>query len=102
MPEEKSNITRILKIENIVIERDRYNYTVSELQEAKKGANAGELVQRGQSYHPTLEQALMNVRERLRCIEYKEMLDDDITALIEALGKADSRMELIIKGLKGE
>lgn len=89
---EKSNIVRVLSIENIVVDRDRYNYTVSELQEVKKGVNAGEIMQRMQTYHPTLPQALMNVRERLRSAEYTKS-SNDIEGLIEAVEKADERME---------
>ncbi len=99
---EKSNITRILQIENIVVERDRYNYTVSVLQEAKKGENAGELVQRGHSYHPSINQALTEVRERLRASEYEKMHVDNIDCLLEAMKNADAKIERLINGLRRE
>ncbi len=89
---EKSNITRILQFENIVVERDKYNYTVSELHEAKKGQQAGELVQRNQSYHPSLNHALLNVRERVRAQEYNQMEGDSVDSLIKAVNDADEKM----------
>ena len=88
--------TKILQIENICIDRDSNNYTVSELLESMKGANAGELVQRGQTYYPSLKLALMNVRERLRGIEYGKMKDSQIVTLIKALENADIKMENLI------
>ena len=99
---EKANIVRILKVENIVIERDRYNYTVSELQKAKKGANAGELVQRMHTYHPSLETALMNVRERIRGAEYSKMNKDDLSSLIGSLAVADRKIKDVIKEIVGK
>jgi len=88
--------TKILQIENICLDRDSNNYTVSELIESMKGANSGELVQRGQTYYPTLKLALMNVRERLRGIEYGKMEDSQILTLIKALETVDIKMENLI------
>ncbi len=89
--------TKILQIENICIDKDSNNYTVSELVESKKGANAGELVQRGQTYYPTLKLALMNVRERLRVLEYTSMEGPSVDYLIQAMREADRKMEKLIK-----
>ena len=88
--------TKILQIENICIDRDSNNYTVSELIKSTKGVNAGELVQRGQTYYPSLKLALMNVRERLRGIEYDKMADTQIVDLVNALEMADRKMEKLI------
>ena len=62
-----------------------------------KGANAGKLVQRGQSYYPTLKLALMNVRERLRALEYASMEGPSVDYLIQAIREADQKMEQLIK-----
>jgi len=89
--------TKILQIENICIDRDSNNYTVSELFEVEKGVHAGEMEQRGQTYYPTLKLALMNVRERLRVHGYDQMKDAQASLLIVALEEADRKMEQLIK-----
>ena len=88
--------TKILQIENICIDRDSNNYTVSELIESMKGANAGEFVQRGQTYYPSLKLALMNVRERLRVLGYGSMNDAGVESLIRAINEADLKMKQLI------